>query len=131
MVSSRYSTTTSHRAFLSHIPPSDLDRTNLPRLTTTAAIGAAALYYITSSEDPSKFPASLNPSANQRKEAATAGDGPKPVEDRHGDTVEKHSIAAHKNQEKVREGKFSGKEFKNDVLAHTPGAPGGDFEKKS
>jgi hypothetical protein len=101
-----------------------------PRLTSTAALGAAALYYISSSEDPAKFPASLNPDKDSRGKAATAGAGPKPVEDRHGDTVEKHSIAAHKNQNKVREGKFSGAEFKNDELKHTPGEPGGDFEKE-
>jgi hypothetical protein len=52
------------------------------------------------------------------------------VEDRHGDTVEKHSIAARKNQNKVREGKFSGKEFDNHELKHSPGNPDGDFEKR-
>lgn len=44
--------------------------------------------------------------------------------------MEKHSIAAHKNQTKVREGKFKGGEFDNHELKHTPGEPGGDFERK-
>jgi hypothetical protein len=57
------------------------------------------------------------------------GDVPKPVEDRHGDTVQKHSIAAHKNQNKVREGKFSGKEFDNHEQVHSRD-PEKDFEKK-
>ena len=55
---------------------------------------------------------------------------PKPVEERHGDTVNKHSMAARKNQSRVRVGKFSGEEFDNHELEHTPGKPGGDFEKK-
>ncbi|CAN9432839.1 unnamed protein product [Alternaria alternata] len=63
-------------------------------------------------------------------ESAYASDVPKPVEDRHGDSVNKHSIAAHKNQNKVREGKFSGKEFDNHVQTHSPGKPEGDFEKR-
>lgn len=121
------------------------------RLITTAAIGAAALYYTTSpsstpannssastssAPSPSK-PTSANPSSHaseskpgHRHEAEYASDVPKPVEDRHGDTVNKHSIAAHKNQNKLRVGKFSGKEFDNHELEHTPGKPGGDFEKK-
>ncbi|UPX17739.1 uncharacterized protein EKO05_0008079 [Ascochyta rabiei] len=110
-------------------------------LTTTAAIGAAVLYYTTttnsSASNPPSSRSSLSPSnppsatrPGHRHEAAYASDVPKPVEDRHGDTVEKHSIAAHKNQNKVREGKFSGKEFDNHVQEHSPGKPGGDFEKR-
>ncbi|RMZ70984.1 chitin binding [Pyrenophora seminiperda CCB06] len=110
-------------------------------ITTTAAIGAAALYYTTNSSPSADSPASPdppkdNPSAakatqpGHRHEAAYASDVPKPVEDRHGDSVSKHSIAAHKNEEKVREGKFSGKEFDNHVQTHSPGKPGGDFEKR-
>ncbi|KAI2484934.1 hypothetical protein Ptr902_03874 [Pyrenophora tritici-repentis] len=101
-------------------------------LTTTAAIGAAALYYTTTASPAS--PASPDPPNTthsvHRHESAYASDVPKPVEDRHGDSVEKHSIAAHKNQNKVREGKFSGKEFDNHVQTHSPGKPGGDFEKR-
>lgn len=122
------------------------------RLTTTAAIGAAALYYTTSSSPTSandsstsassvassSKPAPTNPPSpntsvskpGHRHEAEYASDVPKPVEDRHGDTVTKHSIAARKNQDKVRTGKFSGVEFDNHELEHTPGKPGGDFEKK-
>ncbi|KAL1796554.1 hypothetical protein ACET3X_005094 [Alternaria dauci] len=118
-------------------------------LTTTAAIGAAALYYTTSSspspvssshEASSPSPASSTshssperPKSAQpghRHESDYASDVPKPVEDRHGDSVNKHSIAAHKNQNKVREGKFSGTEFDNHVQTHSPGKPGGDFEKR-
>ncbi|OSS43970.1 hypothetical protein B5807_11459 [Epicoccum nigrum] len=117
-------------------------------LTATAAIGAAAIYYSepwtkapspsssssASSSSPPGHPASSESSkANRpghRHEAAYASDVPKPVEDRHGDTVAKHSIAAHKNQNKVREGKFSKEEFDNHVQVHSPGKPGGDFEKK-
>ncbi|KAJ8117644.1 hypothetical protein OPT61_g1188 [Boeremia exigua] len=113
-------------------------------LTTTAAVGAAALYYSTSnpssSPSPSPSPSSSTsstsskaPDATQpghRHEAAYASDVPKPVEDRHGDTVSKHSIAAHKNQEKVRTGKFSGEEFDNHLQKHSPGKPGADFEKR-
>ncbi|OAK95129.1 hypothetical protein IQ06DRAFT_259363 [Phaeosphaeriaceae sp. SRC1lsM3a] len=92
-------------------------------LTTTAAIGAAALYYTSQS--------SATPLSDKPKHRHDPGaEDPKPVEDRHGNSVEKHSIAAHKNQTKVREGKFSGKEFDNHVQSHSPGNPGGDFEKK-
>ncbi|KAJ4991977.1 hypothetical protein SVAN01_02572 [Stagonosporopsis vannaccii] len=112
-------------------------------LTTTAALGAAALYYTTSnpstsssiSAPPKTSPSnpSLSPATKpgHRHEAAYASDVPKPVEDRHGDTVNKHSIAAHKNQNKLRVGKFSGEQFDNHELEHTPGQPGGDFEKKN
>jgi hypothetical protein len=122
------------------------------RLTTAAAVGAAAIYYTTSASpapmnepstsasniSSSSKPTSSNSSSSNgsdskpghRHEAAYASDVPKPVEDRHGDTVSKHSIAAHKNQDKLRVGKFSGEEFDNHELEHTPGKPGGDFEKK-
>jgi hypothetical protein len=129
MVSSRDSTTNSHgaatctqiparHAFLSLVIPNEAHRTNSPRLTTAAAIGAAALYYTTSSSSSSPASsASPNPpntsQPGQGHESAHGYDAPKPVEDRHGDSVGKHSIAAHKNQNKVREGKFSGKEFDN------------------
>jgi hypothetical protein len=106
----------------------------LPRLTTTAALGAAALYYSTSSlASASDSPTPPKPAESKPRDKSfyNRDEAPTPVEDRHGDTVEKHSIAAHKNQTKVREGKFSGKEFDNHVQAHTPGEPGGDFEKKS
>ncbi|KAF9694427.1 hypothetical protein EKO04_007438 [Ascochyta lentis] len=117
-------------------------------LTTSAAIGAAALYYTTTTTTPpsSSSSSSPNPSSSpastaspdhsrvtkpgHRYEAAYASDVPKPVEDRHGDTVEKHSIAAHKNQNKIRKGKFSGEEFDNHMQKHSPGKPGGDFEKR-
>ena len=112
--------------------------TNSCRLTTTAAIGAAALYYTTSSyTTKSSPPSSTTESSPAPSTTAPASvspphdpDAPKPVEDRHGNSVQKHSIAAHKNQNKVREGKFSGKEFDNHVQTHSPGEPGGDFEKK-
>ncbi|KAI4945211.1 hypothetical protein J4E91_008190 [Alternaria rosae] len=113
-------------------------------LTTTAAVGAAALYYTTnpstssassstSSKPPAPAPSSKTPDITRpghRHESEYASDVPKPVEDRHGDSVNKHSIAAHKNQNKVREGKFSGKEFDNHELVHSPGKPEGDFEVK-
>jgi len=67
---------------------------------------------------------------HSHESAQATSDVPKPVEDRHGDSVAKHSIAAHKNQNKVREGKFSGKEFDNHLQTHSPGKPEGDFEKK-
>jgi hypothetical protein len=105
------------------------------RLTITAAIGAAALYYTTSSQaSPASSISSTSPEPpkatqpGHRHESAYASDVPKPVEDRHGDSVDKHSIAAHKNENKVREGKFSGKKFDNHVQTHSPGKPGGDFE---
>ncbi|KAF2026094.1 hypothetical protein EK21DRAFT_92643 [Setomelanomma holmii] len=44
-----------------------------------------------------------------------ASDHPKPVEDRHGDSVKKHSIAAEKNEYKIRTGVFSKKEFDNHI----------------
>ncbi|KAI4953349.1 hypothetical protein J4E86_006892 [Alternaria arbusti] len=114
-------------------------------LTTTAAAGAAALYYTTTPSTSSASTSSAQstskssppPSASHdtsrpghRHESEYASDVPKPVEDRHGDSVTKHSIAAHKNQNKVREGKFSGKEFDNHEQVHSPGKPGGDFEVK-
>ena len=100
-----------------------------PRLTTTAAIGAAAIYYSTTTSASPDPPNATQP-GHRHKSAAYASDVPKPVEDRHGDSVEKHSIAAHKNQNKVREGKFSGKEFDNHVQMHSPGKPGSDFETR-
>lgn len=115
---------------------------NVPRFTTAAAIGAAVLYTTTTSPSSSSANSSSSPASHtspdspetsrigHRREAAYASDVPKPVEDRHGDTVNKHSIAAHKNQNKVREGKFSGEEFDNHVQKHSPGQPGGDFEKQ-
>jgi hypothetical protein len=137
-------------AFISHLLPNHGDTPYLfilPRLTTTAAIGAAALYYTTSSssapssshttttsssssssQTPTSSPDPTKP--GHRHESEYADDVPKPVEDRHGDTVLKHSIAAHKNQNRVREGKFSGKEFDNHVQKHSPGRPDGDFEKR-
>jgi hypothetical protein len=115
-----------------------------PRLTTTAALGAAALYYTTNSSpsssttttttttssSPSSTTTTTSSKPGHRHESAYASDVPKPVEERFGDSVDKHSIAAHKNQSKVREGKFSGKEFDNHVQTHSPGKPEGDFEKK-
>jgi hypothetical protein len=118
---------------------------SLPRLTTTAAIGAAAIYYTEPWKTSTPSPSTSSPSSpahptspesskanlpGHRHESAYASDVPKPVEDRHGDTVAKHSIAAHKNQNKVREGKFCKEEFDNHVQVHSPGKPGGDFEKK-
>jgi hypothetical protein len=130
-------------AFLSHVLPTTHTVLTPPRLTTTAAIGAAALYYTTaSSGSPSPSTSSAPstsstspdpPNANKpghRHESDYASDVPKPVEDRHGDSVGKHSIAAHKNENKVREGKFSGKEFDNHLQTHSPGKPGSDFEKR-
>ncbi|CAE7195327.1 hypothetical protein CFE70_007565 [Pyrenophora teres f. teres 0-1] len=103
-------------------------------LTTTAAIGATALYYTTTTSSVSASPASPDPpnvtQSVHRHESAYISDVPKPVEDRHGDSVDKHSIAAHKNQNKVREGKFSGEDFDNHVQTHSPGKPEGDFEKR-
>ena len=63
-----------------------------------------------------------------RRKAEYEDDHPKPVEDRHGDTVKKHSIAAKKNQVKVRLGKFSKEEFDNHIQRHSPD-PCDDFEK--
>ncbi|KAF2825425.1 hypothetical protein CC86DRAFT_371099 [Ophiobolus disseminans] len=101
-------------------------------LTTTAALGAAALYYTTSTTSSSPAPVETSNTSHPAPhlKAATAPAAPKPVEDRFGDSVEKHGIAAHKNQNKVREGKFSGKEFDNHVQTHSPGKPGGDFETR-
>ncbi|KAI5368653.1 hypothetical protein CC77DRAFT_1027344 [Alternaria alternata] len=83
-----------------------------------------------SSTSPSPPDHSKSTRPGHQHESAYASDVPKPVEDRHGDSVNKHSIAAHKNQNKVREGKFSGKEFDNHVQTHSPGKPEGDFEKR-
>ncbi|KAF2705573.1 hypothetical protein K504DRAFT_537141 [Pleomassaria siparia CBS 279.74] len=63
-----------------------------------------------------------------RRRAEYEDDHPKPVDDRHGDSVKKHSIAAEKNQNKVRIGKFSKQEFDNHIQKHSPD-PCGDFEK--
>ena len=109
----------------------------LRRLTGVTAIGAAGWYYMTSDSSTTPGLPTTNPQhtsdatkPGHRHEAAYASDVPKPVEDRHGDTVTKHSIAAHKNETKVRTGVFSHEKFDNDVEKHTPGNPGGDFEKK-
>ncbi|KAL5116729.1 hypothetical protein ACEQ8H_005341 [Pleosporales sp. CAS-2024a] len=101
-------------------------------LTSAGALGAAALYYATSTStgSPSPSPAASDAQSVQRREKVDDLEAPKAVEDRHGDSVAKHSIAAHKNENKMRQGKFSGKEFDNHVQKHSPGNPGGDFEKK-
>ena len=52
----------------------------------------------------------------------------KPVEDRHGDSVAKHSIAAEKNENKVRKGVFGDGKFDNHLQKHTAD-PSKDFEK--
>jgi hypothetical protein len=81
-------------------------------------------------EEPSTIPShpgDLQAEKNRRK-AEYEDDHPKPVEDRHGDTVKKHSIAAKKNQVKVRVGKFSKEEFDNHIQSHSPD-PCDDFEK--
>ncbi|KAH7064474.1 hypothetical protein BKA63DRAFT_174053 [Paraphoma chrysanthemicola] len=57
-----------------------------------------------------------------------AEDRPKPVEDRHGDTVKKHSIAAEKNEYKVRHGVFSNKKFDNHIQKRE-GSPAEEFEE--
>lgn len=100
------------------------------RLTSAAALGAAAYYYTTDPSTSSSSAAANPPSDKPIHHNDPGSEDPKPVEDRQGNSVEKHSIAAHKNQNKVREGKFSGKEFDNHLQAHSPGNPGGDFEKK-
>lgn len=53
----------------------------------------------------------------------------KPVEDRHGDSVKKHSIAAEKNERKVRTGVFGVGKFDNHEQKHSAD-PSEDFEKK-
>ncbi|KAF2119360.1 hypothetical protein BDV96DRAFT_642389 [Lophiotrema nucula] len=63
-----------------------------------------------------------------RRKAEYEDDHPKPVEDRHGDSVKKHSIAAEKNQHKLRTGVFSKETFDNHIQTHSPD-PTKDFEK--
>jgi hypothetical protein len=84
----------------------------------------------TNAEEPATIPShpgDVQAEKNRRK-AEYEDDHPKPVEDRHGDTVKKHSIAAKKNQVKVRVGKFSKEEFDNHIQSHSPD-PCDDFEK--
>ncbi|KAH7357502.1 hypothetical protein BKA66DRAFT_473062 [Pyrenochaeta sp. MPI-SDFR-AT-0127] len=52
----------------------------------------------------------------------------KPVEDRHGDSVAKHSIAAEKNENKVRTGVFRAGKFDNHLQKHSTD-PSKDFEE--
>ena len=92
-----------------------------------AAAGLAYQYY--DFESTSSWPAP-NGHAQIKHEKLSDLEAPKPVEDRHGDTVSKHSIAARKNQHKVREGVFKGGEFDNHDLKHSGGDPSKDFEKK-
>lgn len=93
-----------------------------------AAAGLAYQYYDFNST--SSWPAPNGHPDKIQHEKHTDLEAPKPVEDRHGDTVMKHSIAAHKNQHKIREGVFKGGEFDNHLSKHSPGDPGKDFEKK-
>ncbi|KAJ4305685.1 hypothetical protein N0V90_001216 [Kalmusia sp. IMI 367209] len=93
--------------------------------TTTAAAAAVAAYYYISVSDAPASPPSLSPKHTKASDL----EAPKPVEDRHGDSVLKHSMAAHKNEEKVRVGKFSGKEFDNHLQKHSTD-PAKDFEEK-
>ncbi|KAL1610456.1 hypothetical protein SLS60_002124 [Paraconiothyrium brasiliense] len=95
-------------------------------LTTSAAVVAAGAYYYTT--------VSSTPAASIIRDKVDHAkhpdlEAPKPVEDRHGDTVAKHSMAAHKNQNKVREGVFKGGEFDNHLQKHSTD-PSKDFEKK-
>ena len=85
-----------------------------------AAVAAGAYFYNNSST-------SLKENIKHVKHSDL--EAPKPVEERHGDTVAKHSIAAQKNQNKVRTGVFSGEEFDNHLQKHTTD-PSKDFEKK-
>lgn len=81
-------------------------------------------------EEPAVIPS--HPGAAEveknRRKAEYEDDHPKPVEERHGDSVNKHSIAAEKNQHKLRIGKFSKEEFDNHLQKHTDD-PCKDFEK--
>ncbi|KAF2444660.1 hypothetical protein P171DRAFT_431461 [Karstenula rhodostoma CBS 690.94] len=99
--------------------------------TTSAALAAAAYYYTTTSSSSSSPSTPSTSSITSKIDHAKHADleAPKPVEDRHGDTVAKHAMAAHKNQTKVREGVFSGEEFDNHLSAHSRD-PSKDFEKK-
>lgn len=81
-------------------------------------------------EDPAT-PLQIKSHTQHIKNSRQAGyidDHPKPVDDRHGDSVKHHSIAAEKNEHKVRTGIFSKVEFDNDVEKHSAD-PCNDFEK--
>ncbi|ORY17283.1 hypothetical protein BCR34DRAFT_597071 [Clohesyomyces aquaticus] len=57
-----------------------------------------------------------------------ADDKPKPVEERHGPSIEKHGIASEKNQHHVRAGVFSGEKFDNHIQKRED-EPAKEFEK--
>jgi hypothetical protein len=90
-----------------------------------AIAGVAYQYYdftsTSSSNGHAKVEYEKHPtsSSNNAKVENEKLEAPKPVEDRHGDTVAKHAMAAHKNQDKVREGTFKGGEFDNHLQKHS------------
>ncbi|KAK7191120.1 hypothetical protein DPSP01_008851 [Paraphaeosphaeria sporulosa] len=97
--------------------------------TSAAALAAGAYYYTSTSSDASSSSPAQKISEKIDHAKHSDLEAPKPVEDRHGDTVAKHAMAAHKNQHKVREGVFSGKEFDNHLQKHSTD-PSKDFEVK-
>ncbi|KAF9740414.1 hypothetical protein PMIN06_008472 [Paraphaeosphaeria minitans] len=98
-------------------------------LTTSAAALAAGAYYYANSSSPDS-PTTVHKISEKIDHTKHSDlEAPKSVEDRHGDTVAKHAMAAHKNEYKVREGVFSGKEFDNHLQKHSTD-PSRDFEVK-
>jgi hypothetical protein len=112
------------RVLSTHLP---LPLLIYPRTLVPAASIAGLLYQYYDFTSTSSWPAPNGHNTQHEKQRGL--EAPKPVEDRHGDTVAKHAIAAHKNQNKVREGAFKGGEFDNHVQKHS-GDPSKDFEKK-
>ncbi|KAH7074997.1 hypothetical protein FB567DRAFT_535982 [Paraphoma chrysanthemicola] len=121
----------------------------LPWILSATALTAGGTYFIlgpgtTSNQTPSSQPntSSSTTSTQAQKSQAQekiekdaggkrdwyADDHPKPVEDRHGDSVKKHSIAAEKNEYKIRHGVFSDKKFDNHIQKRE-GSPAEEFEE--
>lgn len=107
------------------------------RVLSAGALTAGGAYYFLQPQESQSQPARQSnkhesTSQSQQKSGKKdwyEGEHPKPVDDRHGDSVKKHSIAAEKNQYKTRKGVFSKEEFDNHILEHKD--PAKDFEKKN
>ncbi|KAJ4363891.1 hypothetical protein N0V83_009343 [Neocucurbitaria cava] len=88
-------------------------------ITSVAAVAAGAYFY---NNPDTPVPDKIKHNKYSDLESS------KPVEDRHGDSVAKHSIAAEKNENKARTGVFGAGKFDNHLQKHSAD-PSKDFEK--
>lgn len=78
--------------------------------------------------DPDSLSGKLGAKKNALEADLTLAKARGPKSERSGDSVKNHSIAAEKNEHKVRTGKFSKEEFDNHITSFSDD-PSKDFEK--